>query len=51
MTYIVFTPNGDGSFLTSDPYTDLQAAKAATPSGGHVELQTDSGSQTVYIAM
>ena len=48
--YIVYLPNGFGCFLASDPVADLNAAKEATPSGGHVEQITSTGSVVVFTA-
>ena len=48
MTFIVFTPISQGSFSTSDPYLDLDSARAETPPGGHVEQLTETGSVIVF---
>ena len=48
MIYIVYTPDGSGCFLASAPFTDLDAAKTATPEGGHVEQISEDVSTTVF---
>ena len=48
MTFVAYQPDGLGAFLEVGTFTDLQTAIIATPSGGHVEQLTDTGSVTVY---